>query len=249
MRERGKSKKKKKGKRVSCWQEQLLQPQCRSFRLNWRLVQPDGVYRRRRMQRRPCSVVCEIDSADKTTALLCTCLAVYVFSFGFILLDSTVITQQHAAPPWHQPAIYIQIRIRWIRNGSFLFLSSGLPAAILFQPSFSLPPLFSPLSPSLWVCWGQVSTNVTWLSLKTGWTSLSNRLSEVGEWRQLGRSFWAERNFYLTHIGAEWTPSTITTPIKLKNKLHTKLSHTEEKRADDRLWPHVSESWTTTVLS
>lgn len=87
-RERGKSKKKKKGKRVSCWQEQLLRPQCRSFRLNRRLVQPDGVYRRRRMQRRPCSVVCEIDSADKTTALLRGSVVHLSGSFAFFLLAS-----------------------------------------------------------------------------------------------------------------------------------------------------------------
>lgn len=133
------------------------------------------------MHRRPCSVVCEIDSADKTTALLSGSvvhLSSSIFFSGFVLLDSTVITQQHAAPPWHQPAIYIQIRIRWIRNGSFLFLSSGHPSIILFSLPLALhsPPLF--LSDHIEA---KLPQNVTWLSLKTVWMSLSKQLSEVGE--------------------------------------------------------------------
>lgn len=78
--------KEKKEKRVSCWR-QLVRPQRLSFRLNFRFVLYDSMYERCCLHHRPCSVVCQEDSADKTTALLCTCLRVFFFwihSLGFL---------------------------------------------------------------------------------------------------------------------------------------------------------------------
>lgn len=52
------------------------------------------------MHRRLCSIVCKLDHEDKATALLSRSvvhLSSSTFFSGIILLDSSVITQQHAS--------------------------------------------------------------------------------------------------------------------------------------------------------
>lgn len=165
------------------------------------------------MHCRLCSIVCKLDHEDKATALLSSSvvhLSSSTFFSGIILLDSSVITQQHASLQWHQPAIYIQIRIRWIRNGSFLVFWPSLPHVLPLFSLHSLSLLFS------WANWGQVSTNVTWLPLKASWMSLSKcSLKFPGAW--VWKNFWEKNETYLILIRVPMGPvnsSTITTLIK-----------------------------------